>query len=242
MVRTLGGVSEFGRWTTEFEAKVRARVVAGDPDWGAGARLDPAVVRSLQRFQVGESGDGAQLIGKAERAGDPEYARAVRLFVAEESNHARLLELLLRAAGAPTVPGHWSDTVFVWLRRALGLRLEVLVLMVAEVVAVQYYRALRDGVGDPLTARVAALILDDELRHIPFHCLRLRLGFARTPRPVRLAVLAGWWVLVSGASVVVALDHGPALRTLGHTRIGFVRGVLVLFAVVAPTALSTRRS
>ncbi|QBS44589.1 ferritin-like domain-containing protein [Nocardia sp. CS682] len=230
---------EFSRWATEFEAKVAARAAAGEPDWDRGAHLDPAVARSVQRFQVGESGDGANLIAKAEAAGDPVYAAAVRLFVAEEVNHARMLELLLKAGGSQTIRGHWSDAVFVRLRRALGLRLELMVLMVAEVVALRYYRALRDGTDDALTDQVAGLILNDELRHVPFHCHRLRLAFATASRPARFIPVLLWWIVLIGATVVVAADHGPALRRLGVTRTGFVLDVIGLFKGIVPTAVST---
>ncbi|WP_194818135.1 ferritin-like domain-containing protein [Nocardia sp. XZ_19_385] len=236
----VGHSGDFTRWTSEFEAKVTARAAAGDPDWSRGARLDPAVVRSVQRFQVGESGDGANLIGKADRAGDPEYSAAVRLFIAEERNHARLLGLLLQAAGQPTISGHWTDAVFVRLRRALGLRIELMVLMLAEVVALRYYRALRDGAGDPLTTQVAGLILADEQRHVPFHCQRLRVAFAANSRPARYFALVAWWVLMVGVTVVVAADHGPALRQFGVGRLDFARGVFALFAVIAPSAIPPR--
>ncbi|MET7771787.1 ferritin-like domain-containing protein [Nocardia sp. NPDC005366] len=233
-----GENSDFARWTREFEAKVIARDAAGEPDWQGGARLDPSVIRSIQRFQVGESGDGANLIAKADRAGDLEYAAAVRLFVAEERNHARLLELLLRSAGAPTIASHWTDAVFVRLRRALGLRLELMVLMVAEVVALQYYRLLRAGTSDPLATQVAALVLSDEKRHVPFHCQRLRVEFATSSRVVRCAALFAWSIVLLGATVVVAFDHGPALRHFGCRRAEFVRAVLALFVTIAPTAIS----
>ncbi|MCP2288635.1 ferritin-like domain-containing protein [Nocardia amikacinitolerans] len=233
--------NEFVRWVGEFEAKARARAAAGDPDWRRGARLHPAIVRSVQRFQVGESGDGADLVAKAERAGDPVYTAAVRLFVDEERNHARLLAHLLRAAGRPTIQHHWTDAVFVRLRRALGLRLELMVLMVAEVVALQYYRALRDGVDDPLTTRVATLILDDERRHVPFHTQRLRAAFADARLPTRIVVRAFWWTVLVGATLVVAHDHGPALRELGCPRGEFVRETLALFATIVPTSVPCRR-
>lgn len=52
----------------------------------------------IQRFQVGEDGDGANLGGKVDQAGgDTDYAQAVRLFIVEEQNHARLLAWLLAA-------------------------------------------------------------------------------------------------------------------------------------------------
>ncbi|WIV56902.1 ferritin-like domain-containing protein [Amycolatopsis nalaikhensis] len=212
-------------WLQDFEAAAASR--PEDPPWERGARLHPDVARSVQRFQVGEAGDGANLIAKA--AGDEAYLAAVRLFVAEEQNHARMLAELLAAAGVPTIAGHWSDTVFVWLRRLLGLRLELMVLLIAEVVALRYYRALRDGTEDPLVTQVAARILADEERHVPFHCHRLRIGFGGLPGPVRAAVFAAWRVLLLGVAATVAADHGPALHRLGVGRLVFVADVLTAF-------------
>ncbi|CAM5723404.1 hypothetical protein SALBM311S_05783 [Streptomyces alboniger] len=163
-----------------------------------GERYPPAVWASIQRFQVGEDGDGANLVGKADQAGDADYAQAVRLFIAEEQNHARLLARLLAAGDMPTLSGHWSDTVFVRLRRLMGLRMELLVLMIAEVVAL-VYRALRDGTDDSLTADVAGRILSDEQRHVPFHCERLHASLAELPRAVRRPVMELWRLLLLAA-------------------------------------------
>jgi hypothetical protein len=232
------GDGDFTDWVRDFEVHAARRSAAGDPPWARGAGLDAALVASLQRFQVGEDGDGASLIAKAAAAGDPSYEAAVRLFVAEEQGHARLLRLLLAAAGAPTIAGHWSDTAFVAIRRRLGLRLELMTLMLAEVVALRYYRALRDGTGDPLLAEVAGRILADEERHVPFHCQRLRAGFAGLPAVARVAVAAGWWLLVIGTAAVVAADHGRALRRLGVGRLRFAIDVAALFRAVVTDVLS----
>jgi hypothetical protein len=235
-------IADFLTWVAAFEAEAMLRQTAGDPGWSRGVRLDAAVLRSIQRFQVGENGDGANLIAKAGRAGDDAYTAAVRLFVAEEQNHARQLACLLAAADVPTLTGHWSDTAFVRLRRMLGLRLELMVLMLAEVVALRYYQALRDGSGDRLTSDVAGRILADEQRHVPFHCLRLRVDFARMPRAARAFALAAWWAMMAATLAVVAADHGAALRRLGLTRTRFVRDVGRLFAAVTrETALSSGR-
>ncbi|MER5373745.1 ferritin-like domain-containing protein [Streptomyces sp. NPDC002553] len=213
--------SGFAEWTRRFEA------------------LHPAVWAGIQRFQVGEDGDGANLVAKADQAGDADYAQAVRLFVAEEQNHARLLALLLAAGGQKTLTGHWSDTVFVRLRRLMGLRMELLVLMIAEVVALRYYRALRDGTDDPLTADVAARIPSDEQRHVPFHCERLHASLTELPRPTRRPVMAAWRLLLLAAALVVATDHGPALRRLTVGRLRFVTDVMkssttVVAAILTP--------
>lgn len=213
-------------WLQDFETEAERRRLRNEPPWSRGARLGPDVARSIQRFQVGEAGDGANLIAKA---GGGDYLAAVRLFVAEERNHARMLAELLAAAGVPTIANHWSDTVFVRLRRALGLRLELMVLLIAEVVALRYYRALRDGTTDPLVTQVAGLILADEERHVPFHCHRLRIGFATLGKASRAVVFGVWRVLLLGVTITVAADHGRALRSLGVGRLVFVADVLTAF-------------
>nr|WP_107417055.1 hypothetical protein [Streptomyces sp. CB00455] len=213
-------------WVDEFEAERERRAALGDPEWGSPVDLAPEIIRSIQKFQVGEDGDGSALLRKADGAGDPAYREAVRLFIAEEQNHARMLALLLTAAGAPTLDGHWSDAAFVRLRRLLGLRVELLVLMIAEVVALAYYRALRDGAAHPLASGVAGRILADEERHVPFHCRRLHEGLRGLPRPARRAVTAGWRGLLACAGALVAIDHGPALRALGTSRRAFLAEVV----------------
>ncbi len=129
-----------------------------------------------------------------------------------------MLESLLQSGGIPTIGRHWSDTTFVQLRRLMGLRLELMVLTIAEVVALRYYRALAEGGDDALLVDVSERILDDEYHHVPFQCHRLRVGFAHTSAPVRMAVVQGWRVLARAVAVVVAFDHGSALRATGVTR------------------------
>ncbi|RZU51368.1 hypothetical protein EV385_3185 [Krasilnikovia cinnamomea] len=231
---------DFAYWLHEFEDAVVDRGRTPEPAWGTGGPLPAALIASLQRFQAGEDGDGASLIAKSARAGDADYLAAIRMFVAEEQRHARLLERVLGEAGAATLAGHWTDTVFVVVRRAFGLRLELMTLMVAEVVALRYYRALRDGAPDPLLSEVAGRILADEQRHVPFHVARLRHGFVRLPRGVRAMVAGGWWLLMLGATLVVAVDHAGALRRLHLSPRRFVADVLGLFRPVVAAVLGDR--
>ena len=234
-------MTTYAHHVEEFERhrRLRAEIVE---TWPRTRRLHPDLVRSVQRFQAGEDGDGASLLAKSARAGDAEYLAAVRLFVAEEQNHARLLRNVLACAGEGTIAGHWTDTVFVGVRRALGLRLELMTLMLAEVVALRYYRALRDGTDNRLLTTIAGRILADEQRHVPFHVDRLRAGFAGTPGPGRLAGAAFWWLLMTGATLVVAVDHGRALRALGVSRRRFTADVLGLFRPIARDVFTGRRS
>lgn len=213
-------------WRTDFEnlagnhADVRLHAVT--PPDGAGRVLGP----SLATFQVGESGTGEHLIDAAVATGvDDDYLAALKAFVVEEQEHARLLALVLEALGHPLRTGHWTDRVFVVLRRIKSLRSEVLTLLVAELIALRYYSALRDGIDDPGLRDIFARIHADEVRHVEFHAATLPTHLRRFPGPVGLLVRALWNGLVTGASVVVAADHGRALRAVGVGRLAFVRDV-----------------
>lgn len=240
-------VSEFGPWIDHFEqnATVHAHVDAAiDFD---GNRAVPEAVRrplvaSVRRFQLGESGDGQQLLRKAAHAGDPAYLRAAELFVAEEQQHAALLLRLLDYLGGKPMRRHWSDSVFVRLRRLMGLRTELMVLTVAEVVALSYYGGLAATAPDSVVRAVAARIVADEHPHVRFQQQRLRAGFADSGAPMRALAFGLWWITAIGATVVVALDHGPLLDAIGYRRTRFIGDVLADFAKVVADVLHRRHT
>src|SRR5258708_16001037 len=107
-------------------------------------------MRSVQSFQVGEQGDGLHLRKAAARTNNPDYIAAIDLFVKEEQEHSRLLARLIEGMGGSLLQHHWSDTCFVFLRRLLGLRMELLILLVPEVIAQFYYKALHTRPAHPL--------------------------------------------------------------------------------------------
>ena len=238
-MRTL---STYGLWVEHFEQNdgVHAVVDAAIP---FDDRCDipdterRPLIESVRRFQLGESGDGEQLLRKAARAGDPEYLRAAELFVAEEQQHAALLLRLLGHLGGQPMRTHWSDAVFVRLRRLLGLRTELMVLTVAEVVALSYYGGLANSGPNAVVRAVADRIVADEHPHVRFQTDRLRAGFANSRVGVRALAFAFWWVTAIGATVVVSFDHGPILDAIGYLRTRFIRDVLADFAKVAAAVL-----
>lgn len=139
---------EFGRWIAHFEDnKAVHERVDGMIAFDAQCHLPDSVrARWSLRcvgFQLGESGDGEQLLRKADDAGDREYRSAAESFVEEERQHAALLLRLLAYLDAGPMSRHWSDSVFVRLRRSLGLRTELMVLTVAEVIALVLRRPRR---------------------------------------------------------------------------------------------------
>jgi hypothetical protein len=217
------------RWRRRFEAvqgrhaSVRTVDVADLGPLGGRRR---ALGRSLATFQLGESGSGEHLFAAAVGSDvSADHLAALRCFVAEEQEHARLLALVLDGLRVPCRDHHWTDGIFVRLRRAHTLRSEVLTLLVAEVIALSYYGALRDGVGHPALRDIFGRIHADEVRHVDFHAETLPPYLRRFGPLGQRLVRVVWNILVTGAAVVVAADHGGALAAAGLTRRRFVRSV-----------------
>ena len=189
--------------------------------------LRAALARSLARFQLGETSDGAALNARARRlaeeTGDYAYANAVELFIAEKQEHSRLLAIVLEQLNAPLLRHHWTDSLFRRSRHLLGYYEEVSVLLMAEIIALKYYGAVREGCGAPVLEIVCEQILADEKFHIRFHCEKFHKTLAGRPMLIR----AAWWsaltALFVAASAVVAWDHRRAFRALGGSASEFLR-------------------
>ena len=217
---------DFTPWVRHFERNVQVQgALEAQVDWSVGCALDVrrrhAFVRSFQRFELGESGDGRHLLAKAERAGDAQYTRALALLVAEEQRHAGLFGRGLDHLGGPSLPGHWSDTAFTALRRALGLRTELGLFLVAETVALEYFSALATGAPDPVLRAIGRRLEHDERDHLRFQVDRLAQGYATAPALVRAAVRLVLLGVGVCAAVVLVTDHRAALRACGRHPAGY---------------------
>lgn len=114
-------IKDSSAWLDHFR---RNRLHRPEPDWNRPTPFPSPVAarlsRSLAHFALGESCEGTTLLSGARRrwADDPDSIAALTLFVAEEREHARLLEhLVVRLGGAvPATPScarcanSWSAT------------------------------------------------------------------------------------------------------------------------------------
>jgi hypothetical protein len=201
--------------------------------------LRAPLIRSLQRFQVGESGDGKHLKAAASDR-DNVYQETLALFIAEESEHARLLAKILQELDAPLLESHWSDTAFILIRHLAGLRLELMILLMAEMIAKRYYRILHDASNNPILRTVCAQILHDEVGHVAFHCDFLRESMSLLPMPIRLAICGAWWLVYRIVCLVVMLDHRDVIRASGVTSGEFWEGCGKVFDQTAARIFFSR--
>ena len=217
---------DFTVWERHFETNLDVgRAMEEQLDWSARCRLDTrrrrGFVRSFQRFELGESGDGEHLLAKAERAGDVRYTHALALLVAEEQRHSALFARGLEYLGGPPLAGHWSDTAFTALRRISGLRCELGLFLVAEAVAMEYFTALATGAPDPVLRGIGRCLEHDERDHLLFQVDRLAQGYAGRPAAQRWAVRMILLGVGVGAAAVLTLDHRAALRACGRRPLGY---------------------
>jgi hypothetical protein len=205
--------------------------------WELGINVEPhlqgPLVRSLQRFQVGEQGDGAHLKQAAAKTSDPEYAETIKLFLEEEQEHSRLLARILEGMGAPLLKSHWTDRCFIAVRHLMGLRMELMVLLAAELIAKPYYRTLHAGTRDPVVKAVCAQILRDEEGHVAFHWDYLARSFAGLPVAARLLILLAWSIFYRAVCLVVIYDHRSVLRAAGVPPVTFWRDCGAVFEEAA---------
>jgi hypothetical protein len=202
-------------WLNYFEHN---RVHRLPVPWENGIQVEPhlgvPLIRSLQKFQLGESGEGRKLKSHARKTGDAIYATAIDLFIKEEQEHARLMAKILCELNAPLLKNHWSDFCFVSMRRLFGLHQELMVLLLPEMIAKNYFRALRDGTRDPVLRAVFSQIAQDEDGHLAFHIEYLRRAFEKMAFTKKIFALVIWRLAFRATCLAVMLDHRAVLRAI----------------------------
>jgi hypothetical protein len=162
-----------------------------------------------------------------------DYQAAIDLFIKEEQEHARLMAEVLKRLKAPLLAHHWSDVCFVLLRRLFGLHHELLVLLIPEMIAKRYFRALRDGFADPTLRAVCGQILHDEEGHLAFHVDYLQQAFASHSLAARALLRAFRRVVFRAACLVVIVDHRAVLSGTGVSAATFWWDCGLIFDEVA---------
>jgi hypothetical protein len=189
---------------------------------GPGVTADElaTIGRSLQGWQRGESSDGNHLRAvaahHAEATGDPTFRDVIDLFIREEQRHGELMGRFLDLAGLPRLESDWGDRLFRGMRHgSRDMAAWGTPVIVAEVMALVYFDALRKATGSPVLKAICNQIVSDECPHIRFQCERFAILFRG--RPVyRTLSLTFQWLLFFAAVFLVWVGHGPVLRAGGY--------------------------
>ncbi len=202
------------RWVTLFAARKNRSFPHKVEDYSRHPWSN-SLARSLSIFQLGESGGGTivQQVRTSRIDGiDPMYCHAMALFVEEEHRHADILALCVQSLGGRLIQHNWTAKLFVVVRRLMGLRLKVLVLLAAEVVGICYYKLLALRLPHGQLRSLLEELAQDEEAHLQFHSAFLRIC---TRSAMHALVFKLMWRLVTfSAAIVVSIDHRHSLRAL----------------------------
>jgi len=227
-------------WKRHFERNAVRTFPSGEL---GGLPLDPdqrvTLARSLARFHAGESGEGrvAREIDRFHATGiDDDYRKALKLFVAEEGRHARLLAKCVHALDGELLKTTWTERLFVRGRRLAGIEFKLLVLLVAEVLGIGFYALLSSRLPAGGLRALLEEVCADEEAHLVFHAAFFEVLCRSWWR--RAAFRAAWWAVGGTACAVVLLDHAPALRAFKVTRSESVRSFVGLLSDVERRVLS----
>lgn len=221
-------------WLNYFEWNRKHR----DPiPWESALQIEShlrgPLIRSLQKFQIGESGEGRKLRRHAAATQNQVYAAAIDLFIQEEQEHARLMAEILKRLDAPLLQSHWSDNCFMGMRHLFGLHQELLVLLLPEMIAKIYFRALHNSSHDPILQAVTAQIEHDENGHLAFHIEYLHRAFASMSFSKRIVAQVLWRSVYRVTCLVVMIDHRDLLQAAGVNLRDFWHDCGVVFDEVA---------
>ncbi len=213
-------------WIQRFQ---RNHANRPEPDWNAPVNLPltalKRVLSSLEQFELGDGGGPASLIAfnapTFSKSSD-DIGQIVDLWFAEEREHSRLLGRAVKRFGGRKLSGHWSFSAFCGIRRILGVRFELEVLLLTEIVSTAYYRVLRRHIDDTPLEQMCDLILRDESGHVAFHRDRLASAMKHSPG---ILWQAQFWGCGFGAATMLWVNHAPCLKAIGGSRAEYFQEV-----------------
>jgi hypothetical protein len=211
------------KWVEYFDQnKLNRPVFDGTREIVLEESLRDPLIRSLQRFQIGEIGDGEHLKTYARQLQDPAYLHCVDLFVREEQIHGQVIGEVILALDGSLLTWHWTQIAFFVLRRMLGLKTEVLVLLIAEVIGKCFYKCVSETVPNTQIRELFAVIVIEEVAHLHFHSEFLSYQLRTRSRLTQAVVQYVWFAVFYVACIVFVLDHRSALRSMNIAQREFI--------------------
>lgn len=186
------------------------------------------ILASLQAWQLGETSDGSHLIHAATkyawRINEPDYIKAVKLFIKEEQKHGNNLGRYLDLVEQPRIKQNWGDTLFRKTRYFnTNMELWTLTVITVESTAQVFYQCLKDATGCKLLKQICTDILIDEAYHIDFQLERLYILFRNKSFFKRLMIEKFYFIFYYATILVVWFAHKKLFKAGGVSFINYLR-------------------
>ena len=214
-------------WRNHFEHHVRNPTgVPRDADLLA-LEERRLIARSIAIFQRTERSKGRTLLRTARRfaqeRGVPMLLPVIGLLIREERRHAALLRAFMDDHDIALARSRRRDRLLRLVGLVAGLEIYLHVLICAELIGIQYCRALGAATRCRRLAALTRVLASDELAHVGFE---LQLAVAlREHRAAPLQGLQRWahHAYFVAAVGVAWMSHRPVLRQAGYDAHSFLR-------------------
>lgn len=211
-------------WRDRLEQNARRPIPATEAPAELTDEQHALVLRSLQEFQLGETGEGRvahQIDGVQWEGADDDLRGLIKLWVREEGRHARILALMVQGMDGALLARHWSTGAFRGLRRRFGVRFKLLVALTAEIAGAVFYGLLARALPPGPMASALMELERDEAAHLQFQSELF--GMLGRRWAAHALIQAAWWFFALGVSAMVWWRHAPTLASLGvpRTRMAF---------------------
>ncbi len=193
--------------------------------WVLAPVVHEALSYALPIFQLGEIGAGRHLLDTAVGVATEDHLQALRFFIIESQEHARILALVCAELDIEMLDEHWTERLFRKTRYLRGFRTEMLAVVIGGMVSSQIYETIAVGVGDPTLSRIFTRLHEDELRHLDFHDATLPDHFKKWSPSSRHIIKTIWKVAAIAAAVAVSLEQRTLLRSCASNQRSFLRSL-----------------
>lgn len=233
-------------WSQHFENNLKKQRI----NWDLEPKITPdelARIRyGLRAWQKGETSDGNNLrtaaFRYAKHINNPEYYRAICLFIKEEQKHGANLGRYIDRIGEQRLQFDWGDHLFRKIR-GLNRSMEIwtLTVIVVELAAQVFYRALKNATACPLLSQICSDILIDEAYHIRFQQERMAMINQNRSFTIKRVSEITYYLFGYMISRIIWLAHGKAFKAGGVNRRTFLnrmdRKLQAAFSFASPRAL-----
>lgn len=215
-------------WHYHFKQNLKKQRV----DWSLSPSLSleqkEAILYSLKAWQLGETSDGRHLMAAtikyAKKQNDPDYPKAVQLFIYEEQKHGNNLGEYIDRLGEQRSKKDWGDTIFRKVRYLnTSMELWTITVIIVESAAQVFYKALHDATDCKLLRSICHDILLDEAHHIKFQNERMHHIFERKSFYNKAFSVTWYCLLFFGAIHAIWFGHRKAFKAGGVSKREFMR-------------------
>jgi hypothetical protein len=221
-------------WLAHFQKNLQQERI----DWTSTPNITPQekkiIIKCLQAWQLAETSDGKHLLAAsakyAHEMKDPDFLKAVQLFIKEENKHGENLGKYLDIIHEARIKSDWRDSLFRRVRYYnTNMEIWTLTVLAVENTAQVFYQSLKDSTSCNLLKQICSDILVDESFHIQFQYERLFL-IAQTKSPFEKKIrFYLYWLFFYSTITMVYLSNRRVFRAGGNNYNSYFRKMNLKF-------------